>query len=354
MRDMNRRADSALNGVESEGWPSPFDLETNEWSSGMNEHRFWAERGAQPRLTYIHYKYANRREGEENQRVNFPFSRSRLILAAAMMLGDALTTNNGPAPEADEKYGMFDELKMGAERRANWLGQPVEAPRALALSSPDLLNGEGVAMNEAFRAKISSADSRIEFLNEGTPVLKAAARDATAESFTIALSGIPLSGPDLVLSFRVKADPMRELTSDVARRVSVKLETPSVAPEAPKELWTWAGGEWFDARFYFRSLTGQSADFTISAEDSGAFYLSDIQAFAHPDALAREFENGLVLANPGLAPYTFPLDKLYPGKPFRRLKGSPAQDPETNNGQTAGAEVEIEPRDGLFLVREKR
>jgi len=69
--------------------------------------------------------------------------------------------------------------------------------------------------------------------------------------------------------------------------------------------------------------------------------------------MAREFENGLVLANPSMQPYTFDLQALYPGYHFQRLQGSTAQDPKVNNGKPAGPTVTLEPRDGLFLVREK-
>ena len=352
LRDMNRRADGVLNGVESEGWPSPFDLETNDWSSGMNEHRFWAERGAEPRLTYLHYKYAERREGEDNKPVKFPFSRSRLILAAAHLLGDAMCTNNGPAPEADEKYGLFDELKMGTERRANWLGLPKGEARRLALETGDLFLGEGAALSKPFQERLSSRDAKVEIVEGRPPVLRISANDAEAESFSVLLSKVRVPNSDLVLWFRVKADPMRELPPDVCRRVTVRLADPPDAATTPRELWTWANGEWFDATFYFRGLKSGSVDLELVAEDSGAVCISEVKAFGAPDVVVREFENGLVLANPGLAPHTFDLAALYPHKAFRRLRGSPSQDPEANNGQGVGATVTLGPRDGLFLVRE--
>jgi len=352
MRDANRRAGPVLNGVESEGWPTPFDLETSEWSSGMNDHVFCQTRGAKPPLVYIHYKYASRREDQQNERVHFPLSRSRLILAAAQILGDAVTTNNGPKPEAGEQYGLFDELRMGVARRRNWLGQPVETPRALASATPDLLQGAGGAMNAAFRQKISASDALIEF----TPTLKATANDPKADAFSFTLTDVPLAGSDAVLSFRVKADPMRGMPSGTARRVTVApihKDKKSSLATTPSELWTWADGEWFEARFYYRGLNGRTADFMITVEDAAALYLADIKVFAHPDVVAREFENGLVLANPSLQPYTFDLQSLYPGHRFRRLQGSNAQDPKVNNGQPVGVTVTLEPRDGLFLIREK-
>jgi len=42
---------------------------------------------------------------------------------------------------------------------------------------------------------------------------------------------------------------------------------------------------------------------------------------------------------------------MLPGKKLRRFKGTPRQDPATNNGESVAAKVTLGPRDGLFLVR---
>jgi hypothetical protein len=208
-------------------------------------------------------------------------------------------------------------------------------------------------MDRPLRAMISSADGRIEYLPENqSPMLKATARNPQAASFSLALAGVPLAGPDLVISLRLMAGPLRDMAPDVARRVTVNRGGPAAAA-APLELWTWADGKWFDARFHFRGLSGTREDFTITFEDAGAVFLADIRAHAHPDVMARAFEHGLVLANPSLQPYTFDLEHLYPGRRFRRLEGSPSQDAAANNGQPAGPAVTLQPRDGLFLILEK-
>jgi hypothetical protein len=60
----------------------------------------------------------------------------------------------------------------------------------------------------------------------------------------------------------------------------------------------------------------------------------------------------VVLANPAPRPYAFDLDRLAPGGKFRRLRGSPEQDPVTNDGSSVAGKVVLEARDGLFLVRQ--
>ncbi len=77
--------------------------------------------------------------------------------------------------------------------------------------------------------------------------------------------------------------------------------------------------------------------------------LGEVTAHAYSDAVYREYEHGVVLANPGPRPYRFALAQLLPGKSYRRLQGR--QDAAVNSGAPVGAEVELGPRDALFLVR---
>jgi hypothetical protein len=65
----------------------------------------------------------------------------------------------------------------------------------------------------------------------------------------------------------------------------------------------------------------------------------------------REFERGLVVANPSPRPYAFNLEKLFPGKTFRRLKGSSLQDRAANNGAAVRGVLELGPKDALFLIK---
>ena len=86
-------------------------------------------------------------------------------------------------------------------------------------------------------------------------------------------------------------------------------------------------------------------------EGSQPVFLERLSARARPDLVYRVFEHGVVLANPSDRPATFDLDQLTPGRLYRRLPGSPRQDPQTNNGQPVGKTVTIPPLDGLFLAR---
>jgi len=90
----------------------------------------------------------------------------------------------------------------------------------------------------------------------------------------------------------------------------------------------------------------------LEIEGGAPLWLSRLAAYAYPDVMYREFENGLVLANPSLRAFTFDLAKLLPNRTWRRLRGSPLQDPQTNNGARVAGAVTLGARDALFLVRD--
>ena len=120
----------------------------------------------------------------------------------------------------------------------------------------------------------------------------------------------------------------------------------------PVRHMTWLNQRAFESTFYFWNIKSPDVDIEVVVEGSEPVWLLDLTAHAHPDGIYREFEQGLVLANPSFHPYTFDLHRLLPGASFRRLRGSSDQDPETNNGQPVGGTLRIPPRDALFLVRE--
>ena len=342
MMDANRRVDRLLNGVEVEGWPEYPDAELKEWSSGVNDQLFWAAHGATPSVRYIH------RYGPDKERT----PRSRLIMAAAQLLGCALVTQQNPRPTKGEAWGAFDELKMGVEHRLHWLGQPREAARRLALEGEDLFQGEGASMVKAFQARWSSVDGSVAFAS-GPPGLTLRARQPEQRAFSATLAGVPAPGADLVIALKVKADPMRGMPGEIARKITVRLVAHGGKVNVGAAQWTWADGQWFNPAFYFRGLKSEAVDVVVECEDSGPVYIQDVRAYAQVDAMSRDFDGGLVLANPGLSSRVFDLAAMYPGGKFRRIRGSANQDLKVNNGEPVGASVTVAPNDGLFLVREQ-
>jgi hypothetical protein len=89
----------------------------------------------------------------------------------------------------------------------------------------------------------------------------------------------------------------------------------------------------------------------VAVEGGEPVTISAVSAHAAPDAMARVFERGLVLANPSLSPVTFDLRALSPGRAYRRIRATQGQDVAANNGAAVGETVTLGERDALFLVR---
>ena len=121
-----------------------------------------------------------------------------------------------------------------------------------------------------------------------------------------------------------------------------------------KKFMTWAGAEEFTSGFYFDDVRSETIDLEITIEGVEPARIGRLTAHAHPDAIYREFEKGLVLANPSPRPFEFDMTKLFGGKRFRRIQGSAQQDPQTNDGSPIGAKLRLGPKDALFLVRDER
>ena len=120
----------------------------------------------------------------------------------------------------------------------------------------------------------------------------------------------------------------------------------------PVRHMTWLGDRPFTSGFYFRDVRSKTVDLEWTVEGPEPISIESVHVHAHPDAIYREFEHGLVLANPSPRPYDFDLDRLVPNRKLRRLRGSPEQDPTTNDGTPVGGKIRLAAKEGLFLVKE--
>lgn len=125
------------------------------------------------------------------------------------------------------------------------------------------------------------------------------------------------------------------------------------AAETPAtEFMTWVNAKDFASGFYFNDVRSPQVDVEFVVESPAPVWISGITAHAQPDAMFREFEHGLVVANPSPRPCTFELSKLFPGKQFRRLKATAQQDTKANSGERVGPSLTLGAQEGLFLVKE--
>lgn len=249
---------------------------------------------------------------------------------------------------------VFDELWQGVKQRPNWLGMPLGPAVHLATESPDFFDeqgeswplefierfeGEGVtfAQDASQGMVVEPTDSEA-----GTPVLE------RMTEFT--LPGIDDAGEDLFVSLRLRADPLEGYPASVGRRVYVTA-TPDGDADGAVEEFTWANEKPFTATFYFKDVGPGAVGLSFEVEGDRPVYFEKLSAYSAAYAMYREFENGVVFANPSTRQYPFDLERLFPDASFRRLEGSEDQDPETNDGQPLGEELILGPKDGLFVVR---
>ncbi len=311
----NQRAFGILNGIESEGFPHLRDVEVKDWSGGLNRHFFWAREGKPPVFNYINHKF-NQPDPASGlpKTAPVPFSIHRLVFAAGVFTDAAICYSYLPEAEPGERVGVWDELRMGTEWKLGWLGKPLGPAVRLAARQPELLKGR---MPERAAGEAGETVFRLAKVDSG--------------------------GPDLFVAVTASAEPMKNYPKEAARLMTVSF--------GKQQFMSWVNQREFTSGFYFSQAPAGGATLEIRIEGTEPARISRVAAYAHPDAMYREFTGGLVLANPSPRPYTFDLARLFPGKTFRRLKGSSRQDPKTNNGEPAGATVTLGPKDALFLVR---
>ncbi len=168
---------------------------------------------------------------------------------------------------------------------------------------------------------------------------------------------IPLrrfAGKRVRLKFVADCGPRDNATTDQGYWADVKIVRAGLAESevTPSSThMTWLNDRPFTSAFYFRELRSKSVDLSVSVEGAEPMTVIALSAHAHPDAMCRVFQQGLVIANPAHEPYTFDLGEVSPGRRYRRIRAVLTQDAEANNGQPVAGRITLGERDALFLVR---
>jgi hypothetical protein len=342
-----------LNGIESEGWPLHADTEVRDWSGGWNRHLFWNQNAFEPHFGYVNFKYMG---GVEPP----PLPRQRLVWAAAQLMSvkiahgglmrageKALTgeyytsgawkgddTVNFKVPAID----IIDEFIGGELQEKYWLGRPLEESVRLALKKHDVLEGGGINISSDFLSRFSG--EAVSFSRESNEL---EIEGSTDNKMRFSMDNIMCAGPDLLISFEVKGN-LVESNPERPRLLNLW------SSENNYKLMTWVNDEWFTATFYFRDIVKNNINIFFEAQTGEKIFIKNLTAHAYPDVICREFENGLVLANPSHHPYTFNLAAISPGRKYKRLTATAHQDNITNNGNPVADSVSLGERSGLFLL----
>jgi hypothetical protein len=330
-----------LNGIESEGWPIGNDPEIRDWSGGMNRHNFWDINAREPKLNFMNHRWWN---------PGSTIGVERLVIAASCLTNSAHALADRPKAEPGQtQTAIWDELVMGKESKPGWLGKPLGPTRCLSMLETNLL--EGLTPVQLI-SRISCNDPEISITSEGNAVRVEGAEGEWGKKIEITIDDIPCPSEDLTVFLTMHGEPMTGRSPEEARLIRVTTAGRSYA----RGMMSFLNGNPFQSSFYFNShhnISPQQTPVTLKIEVEGSdpFWISDIMAYAHPDSRVREFENGIVIANPAPHPCSFDLQKLFENQTFRRLNGSSAQDPVTNNGAMVEGVVELQAKDALFLTR---
>src|SRR5215212_9189781 len=164
------------------------------------------------------------------------------------------------------------------------------------------------------------------------------------------LPGVEVPNEDLFVPLRLKAEPLKGYPERTGRQVYARAR-PSGAEGPVREEFTWANGAAFTAILYFKNVGPGSVDLDFEVEGDQPLSFLSLTAHSATDARYREFEKGVVFANPSTRRNTFDLGNLFPGTSLRRIQGSENQDPRVNNGQPLDDNLTLGPKDGLFVAR---
>lgn len=362
---------AAMNGTESEGWPSGRDLEQKDWSGGLNRHAFWAQHGFAPSLPYMNYKD---RYQDGNNVLNYP--KWRLTLAAGLFTNSYFTVQAESSPpqeegEEDLLEATADELRRGTDYVYNWLGAPVADAVHLAEQAPDLLAGGGVSWSQDFQDWLSHSGLSLDRRTGGgqSPRLVISCTDCenadddggnlfeppllpplVSSTYPVMRLSVPVpghEGPDLFLRLSLQGQALQEYPDGLGRRVKVvATNTETGAFQLSSTL---CSEESFTAYWYFRDLGSGPHRIDFEFEAGLPLTLERLTAHAAPDLVYREYEHGAVFANPSSTRQDFDVAGLLPGRSYRRLDGSPSQDPATNTGESVGAVLGVPRRDALVV-----
>ncbi|MDO6617640.1 hypothetical protein [Shewanella sp. 6_MG-2023] len=263
-----------LNGIESETWPSHWDPEIEQWSSGMNRHLFWNDNCYSPCFSYIKLGELPSKKGSSVA----PTENTRKLRVAAALIMDA-TIAPAYRPKG-KKIDNWPELTGGKRNYNSWLGKVISPPMYYKISDNKPKNC--IIVNDKQNFSVDESSEKVKIIKRiGTGTLQFSCH------FSLA------SADDVVLVMQTKSKSTH-LTprTDQVRYISI---VPN--EDQSQENMTWSGNNVFESRFYFKQLKAglNNLQFESDAEE---IHISDLSITSGAEVMYREFENGLVIANP--------------------------------------------------------
>ena len=334
----SQRAVDVLNGMEAEGL-SQYNHVYKEFSKPVSLFTYWKKNSKYPDISYITHK--DQMEG------GYLPNRERLVIGAAQCLGLGINSFRSISGQPGYRYGLPDELIKGVENQTHWLGKPAGEMIQTMFLEEDLLHGESFSF---FQDKIEASGCTVSF-SDGSIMVQSTGE---ADPMVVTLKNFNLPAGDATLSFESKAtDSLSGFNPVIPRQIFVSL--PGCIPNdntADRVLNYTGTDRFYPCAFYFREAGEVLCNIKIEIEGEGEIELKALKMFNAPQAICREFENGIVLVNPSHKYIQFDLSTLFPGQKFKRLITTTYNAQEVNNGTAVTGQVTLPPIDGLFLIKD--
>lgn len=296
---------------------------------------------------------------------------NRLVRESPLLTGMARRGGKETPIESDSGAGVrYEEaMNLGGETRAAYFVHPPYTNGAkgytfwqsrITVPEHGLLEFEtGIGVNGATKGDGVTFIVQVAPECDGQPgefkeVFRAHEKTSRWTAHTVDLA--PWAGRGLLVKFVSDCGPGDNTVADHSYWGNVRVVTAGEkrGVETPAaQFMTWLNAKDFTSGFYFNDVRSKQVDLEFVFESSEPVWISALSVHAYPDAVFREFEHGLVVANPSPRPCTFELSQLFPGKQFRRIKATVQQDTQANNGERVGGRLTLGPREGLFLVEDQ-
>ena len=323
LTDFNFQMTKYINGPNLEGLARPNDP-WKEVSRTVNNVLAWKVLSEKPFISLAFVQYMTNNEDKE-KRIDF----HRLLNGYAACLGVASDVDNHHYDAddglAEVKILERDELFMGSKRKPHWLGKNVGSMVRTATLAPNLLlNYDGTSAND-WKNMLDSLDIlRADLIIDG-------------EDLVIKPNGKGTGFVTFYLNFEIskKTDVtvfMEAISDDDTLVRNIKLPRISVNVDTKPVRATLTNKDYLPISWLVRGATPTNnkttkVQFDIRFGPGGNIRIRKLSVHARTDALACQFEKGVVLVNPSLQDLELDLTKVFPNSShkYQRLIASQVQ-----------------------------
>ena len=316
----------------------------------VNEVLAWRKLSNLPMVSLAFQQHMSREE--DLLRVNM----QRLLNGYSVCLGLAADIETGSGSEALDAIKRI-ELYNGDRKQPHWLGRKLSMKRTALLSSNLLNNARSASDWERIIPALSVKRGTLAI--DGDELVLTPNKGIFSGYVTLNLNFQLTAQSDFTVYLEAISDDNQIQRKILLPRINMQADSKPLRAKLTSK-------DYLPLAFYVRGAersSGAKIDFRF--EHGGPIRFRQISIHAATDSLACEFENGVVITNPGLKNQAYDLTELFPGRSnFRRISASsPAGDVpekyrpqlrqalELNNGQriTNTKSVVVPERNAIFL-----